>query len=110
MVCQNVKDLAALEPILGMSLLVLIVAGLINMVLKLALVHFLLTILGVFVFTMFLVFDLNRLYMTNDNHNSRGSNARCSWNLFEISIYSCICLNCMTKLQIVSKVTIKILL
>ena len=37
------------------------------MVLKLALVHFLLTILGVFVFTMFLVFDLNRLYMTNDN-------------------------------------------
>ena len=64
---KNGKDLAALEPILGMSLLVLIVAGLINMVLKLALVHFLLTILGVFVFTMFLVFDLNRLYMTDDN-------------------------------------------
>ena len=64
---KNGKDLAVLEPMLGMGLLVLIIAGLINMILKLTIVHLLLTVLGVFVFTMFLVFDLNRLYMTDNN-------------------------------------------
>ena len=63
---KNNKDMTSLEPILGMALVTILIATLINMILKLEFVHLMITIVGIMVFSGFLVVDLAHLYSKNN--------------------------------------------
>ena len=60
------KDLGFLEPLLGTGICMLIIVIILNAFIQSSLLHSLITIFGVILFTGFLLFDLNRLYDNGD--------------------------------------------
>ena len=60
------KDLSFLEPLLGTGICMLIIVAILNAFIQSSLLHSLITIFGVILFTGFLLFDLNRLYDNGD--------------------------------------------